>query len=488
MRRAGGGGAGRAPKPPHTAKNLASRGAARLAALLMEIASGDAAAKRRLRMELAGQRSPGELAREVGKRLAAIAKARSYVDWQRRKGLVDDLEAQRRAIAGPIAAADPSGALDLMWRFLELADPVFARCDDRSGLVIGVFEAAVDDLAAIAAAAKADPAALADRVFRALCDNDDGQYDALIEALAPALGPQGLERLKQLFLELDRTPVPTPPQAQRRVVGFGSGGPIYADEIQASSRASAVRLALGAIADAQGDVDAYIAQQAGKAKTVPAVAAEIARRLLAAGRADEALSAIDAVHADRSGWIPVEWEEVRLDVLEALGRYDEAQAFRWDCFARSLNQVRLRAYLKRLPDFDDLAAEERALAHVLAFPEVHYALGFLVSWPALDKAAHLVLARAAEIDGNVYELLTPAAAALESAHPLAATVLRRAMIDFTLGQARSSRYRHAARHLLECAGLAAQIVDFGDLPAHDAYVARLRADHGRKSGFWSLVE
>ena len=72
-----------------------------------------------------------------------------------------------------------------------------------------------------------------------------------------------------------------------------------------------------------------------------------------------------------------------------------------------------------------------------------------------------------------------------SAHyPLAATLALRAMIDFTLGVAKSSRYQHAARHLAECDALASQIGDFGTFEPYATYVARLRRDHGRKSGFW----
>jgi hypothetical protein len=117
---------------------------------------------------------------------------------------------------------------------------------------------------------------------------------------------------------------------------------------------------------------------------------------------------------------------------------------------------------------------------------VHHALGFLVTWPALDQAAHLVLARANELNGNFYEVLAPAAAALETKHPLAATVLRRALIDFALERNRTKRYQHAARHLEECESLAYQIDDFGRFETHEAYVKRLKAQHGRKSAFWSL--
>jgi hypothetical protein len=42
--------------------------------------------------------------------------------------------------------------------------------------------------------------------------------------------------------------------------------------------------------------------------------------------------------------------------------------------------------------------------------------------------------------------------------------------------------------LAECDALASQIVDFETVEPHVSYVARLKRDHGRKSGFWSLTE
>jgi len=76
---------------------------------------------------------------------------------------------------------------------------------------------------------------------------------------------------------------------------------------------------------------------------------------------------------------------------------------------------------------------------------------------------------------------------LEKNHPLAASRCLRAMVDFSLLKARSKRYSHAARHLHTCHLLARGIKDWGDLEDHSTYVARLRRDHGRKYGFWSLV-
>ena len=100
--------------------------------------------------------------------------------------------------------------------------------------------------------------------------------------------------------------------------------------------------------------------------------------------------------------------------MEAQGRKRDAQAFRWQCFERALKSDHLRAYLKCLPDFEDLEAEERAMSFALKFPNVHQALAFLVSWPALDKAAALVIVRSSELNGDHYEILSPAAESLAS--------------------------------------------------------------------------
>ncbi|WP_375429656.1 DUF6880 family protein [uncultured Sphingomonas sp.] len=469
------------------AKNLETLGSKRLAALLMEVATGNAGIKRQLRLALAGEAGPADAAREIAKRLATIAKARSLIDWHKVKPLAADLAAQHGAIMNLVAPHDPGAALDLLWRLAACAEPVFARSDDGSGRLADVFRAAVKDFGPVANAARIDPAVLAERAFEAVQDDGYGTYDGLVDTLAPALGISGLERLRALGLAWQARPVTVPPQAERGVVGWGSGGPMYADQIDADHRKRTSALLLQQVADALGDVDAYIAQYNPETRRVPLIAARIAERLLAAGRTDEAWEAIEATDSGRRGWLAPEWEQARLAVLDALGRHDDAQEYRWERFIATLDSGHLRAFLKNLPDFEDLEAEQRAIAHARGFADVHHALAFLVGWPALDRAAALVIDRADALDGDLYELLTPAAEALEEKHPLAATILRRAMINFTLGRARASRYGHAARHLASCAYLARRIAAFGPVADHDAYLARLRQDHGRKVGFWREV-
>jgi hypothetical protein len=285
------------------AANLEALGATRLAQLLIEISEGNAPVKRRLRLELAGAESPAEVAKQVRKRVATIARSHSFVDWHNLKSLVDDLDTQRRAIVDQVATHLPAEALDLMWRFLDLAESIFARCDDSSGAVINVFHSAVAGLGMIASSARPRSEELADKAFDALIRNGYGQFDDLIQTLQPALGPVGLEHLKQRVIALSAQPVPKPAANKRQVIGWSSGGAIYTDEIAERSRVNTVRWALQEIADAQGDVDAFIAQYEEPVRKAPKIAAEIARRLLAAGRAGEAWQTVEAAEREAAGLI-----------------------------------------------------------------------------------------------------------------------------------------------------------------------------------------
>ena len=84
----------------------------------------------------------------------------------------------------------------------------------------------------------------------------------------------------------------------------------------------------------------------------------------------------------------------------------------------------LRAYLKKLPDFEDVEAEDWAMRHALSFRNFSAALYFFHEWPNPAHAAQLVLDRASEIDDNAYYLLDPVARQIEGKHPLAPTLLR----------------------------------------------------------------
>ena len=449
------------------AANLEALGAAALAELLLEISKGDAAAQRRLRLALAGRAGSADAARAVLQRLASINRAKTRLGWRKIKPFAAELELQRRAILDVIAPTDPREAFDLMWRLVGCAESVFARTDDGSGRLAAAFHEAVRDIGALAARAGVTEDELAGLTFRALSADRAGVWGELVQIVSPQLGRSGLSSVRALMQAWLAEPATVSAARERR---------------------HTVTAVLQQIADALGDVDGYIEQIAGPARRLPATAAAIAGRLLEAGRLQEAWSAIEAVDVRARGDAPVEWDKVRIDVLDALGRADDAQAFRWQRFKTNLDADHLRLYLRKLPDFDDFDAEQRALIHALSFGDVHRALAFLVAWPDLRRASELVQSRAKTLNGDLYELLVTSADALESRYPLTATVLRRAVIGFALRLARSARYKLAARQFEDCRAAAARIENFESVIDHTEFERALRAAHGRKAGFWLEVD
>ena len=475
-------------KRPLNARNLEALGADRLAELLIQVSKGRPVARRLLQLELAGREGPAELAREVRQRMAAIARSRAAFDAQKRRDLLDELELHRAAIVERIAREDPAGALDLMWQYMGLANPIRDRCWDGDDTFAPAFD--LSHLGDLASAAGPDPRELADRAFEELTQNAHGQYDDLIRVLTPALGQHGLEHLKQLMAQYSKTPVAQLPEAHRPRIQRRYIGTALEDPVTEGTRLRIARSALQDIADAQGDVDAFIEQVDEDSLKDPAVAAAIARRLLAAGRAEEALDAADAAEPE-DDTIPsrhlLACQDTRSEALDALGRPDEAQELRWSCFERYLSARHLRAYLKRLPDFEDFEAEEKALDRVRQISSPILALSFLISWPALDRAAALVIEEAANLEGIFDHILLPAADALAARHPLAATLALRTMIDHALNTGHTIRDEDIARYLLDCSGLAPTIPDFGAFETHDAYEARVRRGDERQLLFGNRI-
>ncbi|MBL4812758.1 MAG: hypothetical protein JKX69_10495 [Rhodobacteraceae bacterium] len=464
--------------------NLEALGAQRLADLLIEVSTGSAIIKRRLRLELSHNLGAGELAHEVRKRLVALRKSSSFVGWRKRKALITDLNTQVLMITGKIAPEDPTSAFDLLWQFIEMAPSIYERVDDSKGEVGDVFRAAIGHFEDIAPRAFLDADVLAQRVWGAVQANEYGEWDGIITLMAPTLGATGLAKLKAHIEAYAAAPLE--PEEDHEAIQFLRelrGGGNFA----AKRKARFVKMCLQEIAAAAGDTDAYVAQYSAEDLSRKDISAEVAMLLLADDRAAAALDLLFGADHDEQSAGQDAWDNAIIASLIALGRNDEAQARRWNCFAATLNAVHLRGYLKTLPDFEDVEAEDCAKQHVLKFPDTSTALEFCLNWPDLLTAAQLVTTRAKEFNASHYELLSPAAEALRKRHPLAAVLLWRSIIDYALGQGRSSRYGHAADHLMDCKTLDAEIADYGPNPNHESYVQGLQTCHERKSSFWAKV-
>lgn len=468
-------------------KNLETLGAQTLAALLMDAIKGDAARQRRVRMALSSAHSPTDVAADIRKRLAQIRRAKSWISARTQRTLAKELDGVIEVIVNRIAPHDAELSFDLLWSLLQLAPDIHARTDDSTGTIGGVMRAAMEAIQTLAPRLERAPDLLAEQVFDALQDNDYGAFDNVIPALAETLGETGLVALTSRAEAAMRAPVAD-------VTAEHYGLYISAErrlEMAKDSRDSTMRMILKHIADARGDVDAWMSQYSAEQLTYHTIAPNAARRLLDAGRAQDALTIIENCIAsdarkERRFDTP-EVDSAHFACLEALEREEDLRRAMWSRFQSWLCAETLRRYLSRLPDFEDDEAVLTAQDLVSNHPNFLQALIFCLRWPDPQLAAKLVLSRPRELDGDAYEILTTTAELLEAEHPLAATLVWRSMITFALQNNRAKRYRHAARHLASCAQAALGIADYGDFESHDAFFTALRTSHPRKNAFWDRV-
>jgi hypothetical protein len=366
---------------------------------------------------------------------------------------------------------------------------VFERVDDSSGQIQAIFHDAAAALPALAATmSDDDKARLVGRLLPLLKSDDYGLIEKVVHDTVPLLSPVQLASIDAGL----KTTVQE---------DSGSEGDTTRDWERLSRRDRLIRVRQ-AIADQEGDVDAFIALEEDRSGMRQDSMA-VAERLLAAGRGEEALEWVrrparpglrvmdqqDIADAT-SGTDLLDRKRVRLEtrILMATGQRDAAQDLRWRTFEATLADDMLREYVSHLPDFEDFDALERAFAFAEAHPHRYRSLGFFLAWPRIDLAGKLVLDHRGTWDDRHYGMLVSAAEALEHDHPAAATVLYRALIDDILARARSPAYGHAARYLAKLDAMSVGEVAAAGLSDHQAYRADLRRTHGRKSGFWNMVD
>ena len=448
-------------------ETLETMGAPTLASLLVDHAKVDPVLRRKLQLLLASREGSDKLASEIEKRIRTIGRSKSHITWERTKNIVQELDHLRETIAGQLASQNPTAAVERMWDFIGIGDDVLERTGDNYGTVEEIFGQAMVDLGRLCADDPgSDPTELAGRVLSIVEGDGFGSSGAVIRHLSEALGPRGRAEIRAA----SKTALAAAPKSEA------------ADRWQLEERRRHLAHPLALLADIEGDVDDYIAaiREGGMEA---AYAPDIAKRLIRAGRSGEAIDWLtrskrpfdddDTAHID-----------LMVEALEALGKKVEAQDARWRYFEKTLNVDSLRAYLKRLPDFEDFEAEQKAFEVAAKHRSVETALEFFVAWPNVQRADEIVRLREKELDGGAYYKLRPAAEALEDKYPAAATRLYRCMVESVLHRGSSKQYPYAARDLQSCIRLAPRVADEASLEKHATFMARLQKSHGRKHGFW----
>ncbi|MEN3177178.1 MAG: DUF6880 family protein [Gluconobacter cerinus] len=453
-----------------TKENLKALGVDRLADLLVELSEQDAVLTRKLRMALTAVHAKDRLGKEIDKRLRTVQRSRGFLPWDGVRPLATELDTLRRTILDDVAKTDVGQAISSMRLLVDIAPSVYERSDDSSGYLSEVFREAASDLGNLWGRQEDRDPAVTIRDLLTLLDADDyGTCDRLLASSGEALGTTGATMLRDTLIQ----------RFQELPVSRGKGD--YRADIERMQTLGHLKN----LADAIGDVDAYI-EAVRLSDRQTAYIGDVARRLLDKNRPQEALEWLNR-ETDEPSRFYRENDDLRIEACETLDDRDTAQSLRWKVFHDRLSLPHCQAYLRYLSDYDAIDVEEQALNYICNFPNRGAALSTLLEWPALDAAARLVREHKTELDGRDYETLRPAADRLSEAYPIEATILYRLLVEAVLDKALSRYYPYAAKDLASCRLLAPMLAPTEDLENHEAFMIRLKTQHKRKLGFWSLI-
>jgi hypothetical protein len=320
-------------------------------------------------MELAAEQGAEHLLPEIDRRIALLATSRGRVSWRQRPAFVRDLDGVRDLIAHRLASLDREAAKDRMVAFLALAPHSQTRTRDNEGALERVFAHAAEDF------------------IRLIARGDSTEGGA---RLAAAIADQPVEWARWTRSDL----LKHHPTLARAALSFlpARTGEVWAHIVRT-------------LADAAVDPDAYSATFTSEALREPEIAGVVAQRFLAGGRFEDARQILE--NAVRPGLFKLGrggqpspdfgWESAWIDYLEAAGRNVEAQEARWASYERTMSTERAKAYVTRLPDFEDVEAEERVFAIAREHDDAERALALLIEWPALAEAARFITKRGEEL-------------------------------------------------------------------------------------------
>lgn len=463
--------------PALTTDKLKDLGTDKLAQLVLDEAERNAGFRRQVKAALAGKSGPSAIAKLIDRRLSGLARAKSFIEWDKSRTFADDLRSLTDTITSELGPADPALAIDRLLRFVATHEQVFERVDDSSGRIQDVYYQAITatgELTQSLSAAEAD--LLPEKIMIALGESTHGYLANVTDVVAPNLPQDSLARwdadLKDAIAERQVE------EAAREADGW-----FYSMTSQWAEMRQTIALA-------RGDLDLLVEIEAKKQPHMQDTLG-IAAQLLEAGRSTAALDWVRKPGRRAFGEAENDLSPARVSlearILEATGDQPSAQALRWRCFEATMSADILRAHLSQLPDFEDVEAEDRAFTLAVERAEPEAALQLFLDWPRHDLAAQLIVEHPHRWDGGDWHILPKVAALLEYDHPLAATILYRALLDDILNSARSKAYGHGAKYL----GKLALLADEAD-PArpngmvdHATYLAKLKKAHARKSGFWA---
>jgi len=397
-----------------------------------------------------------------------------YIGWREMAQFIRDLEHVAASINDVVLSGDVGRGVQLYEAFIAGCHLKANEIDDSSGHFSGLVTHLVRSWIRARQVAKADPLETA-RTLYDWHDRDDYGYFSWIERMSvDALDSAGVAAFEQVARERYEQARSAPPSDNK--VPFSRSVDATADGLRT-------------ILAATDNLDSYreLCQQTETtAKDCLILAGMHERRAQPAEALAWVEQGLAAAEANRNqDMAELELSNLRLKLLRALGRADEAIAAAWRKFEDAPSGDRFATLMEYVPDANKPTWKEKAFAHAERAP-IDGLIDLCTAtheWARL--AARLQQANDDELTGLFYGRMIPAAEGLAAEYPDAAARLYVVLADQILTAKKAKAYHHALDYLAAAKDC---LLRAGAADLWEQLVARLRKQHRLKSAFMPELE
>jgi hypothetical protein len=397
----------------------------------------------------------------------------------------------------------PEEAFKLMKSFFEIHQVFYQKNSPYNEGIKPVFRGACLMFGKIAERANVSSKEAADIIFSLFVGDVSSLHFSLISGFANVLKDSDLRSLRSKIIAYYNSAVFDDVAEQEedlfetafQGVGFKIFNRVPSEQRREHAKnkvAGKIRFWLKEIADCQNNVDYYITALTFPKercdKDIPELEKkEIAKRLIDAGRGDDALKWVRASSGYAYNYS--EWMKLEIDALEASGKSPEAQEKRLIWFKKELTRDSYEELMRYADENSRPAIREELVRYALKSEKVLQAVILLAELGCLEECSQFVQKNANPLERQVdcFDAYV-VAKALQNDYPLSAMLLYRMLISKALASANPSKSTAAAKDLVLCEKLSNRIASFDGFPTHAEYLEFLKQKYKKASRFWEKVE
>jgi hypothetical protein len=171
------------------------------------------------------------------------------------------------------------------------------------------------------------------------------------------------------------------------------------------------------------------------------------------------------------------------------GQLQAAQEVRWKTFLRTLEAKYYCEFMKKLADCDKNNYRQEAMEIISKNTRLDLVVLFLDEVQEYELLSDLICQKHEQLSrfGNISTLRKLSKTLAANAKYLAATLIRRELVNDVLATAKSQYYHYAVSDLKLAMDYGLQVIDWQNFSNNKEYLTKLQTNHGKKYSFWGRI-